>query len=671
MAKKKNPKEIASRIEALRENVRRHNHLYYVEAKPEISDREFDRLLKDLESLEKKHPELVTLDSPTQRVGGEPIEGFATVGHARPMLSIDNTYNEEELREFDGRVRRGLDRETVAYTVEPKIDGVAASLPYEKGLLVLAATRGDGRRGDDITMNARTIRSIPLKLHGRGFPDVLEVRGEIYWPMSAFNAFNAMRAKDGLGVFANPRNGAAGTLKQLDPRVADERRLAFLAHGFGEVSSPPGEKGGEASRRVIAWGIPANRPFRICAGIDEVRDSIAVWMESKAEADFETDGMVVKVDDLAARDRLGATTKYPRWCIAFKFEAERGETVLRSVSFQVGRVGTITPVAHFDPVQLAGTTVSNASSHNLDQVDRLDVRVGDAILVEKAGEIIPQVAQVLHEKRPPGARPLRPPKTCPSCGGPVAREEGEVHLRCGNPSCPAQVRHAVLHWASRGAADIDTLGWKRVEQIVDLGLVKSLSDLYGLKPEDLEAREGWGKKSAENLLVSIDRSRGMAAHRFLYGLGIKHVGESIARILVEAFPSLDALRSADEEGLSDIHEIGPEIARSLVGYFREKRNRALLDRLKNGGVAPVWPKGGGKKPLAGKTFVFTGSLPTLGRPEGQKIVRDLGGRASSTVSKKTDYVVAGDKAGSKLAKAKKLGVKVLTEAQFRKLVGMG
>ncbi|MHC4598983.1 MAG: NAD-dependent DNA ligase LigA, partial [Planctomycetota bacterium] len=492
MGRRKNDKTAVSRIKALREEIRRHNHLYYVEAKPEIPDREFDRLLSELESLENDHPELVTPDSPTQRVGGAPIEGFEPVDHALPMLSIDNTYSEEELREFDGRVRRGLEAESVVYTVEPKIDGVAVSLRYREGHLDLAATRGDGRRGDDITVNARTIRSIPLKLRGKGRPSILEVRGEIYWPRSAFNAYNAKRAKAGLDVFANPRNGAAGTLKQLDPQVVDERHLAFLAHGFGEVSFPPGEKGSEASNRVAALGIPVNRPFRLCAGIEEVLASIEAWMESKAEADYETDGMVVKVDALALRDRLGATTKYPRWCIAFKFEAERGETVLRSVSFQVGRVGTITPVAHFDPVRLAGTTVSNASLHNFDQVDRLDVRVGDAILVEKAGEIIPQVVQVLHEKRPPGARRLRPPKTCPSCKGPASRDEGEVHLRCGNPTCPAQLREAVRHWASRGAADIETLGRKRVDQIVDLGLVKSISDLYTLKHEALAGLEGWG-----------------------------------------------------------------------------------------------------------------------------------------------------------------------------------
>ncbi|MHC4777928.1 MAG: NAD-dependent DNA ligase LigA [Planctomycetota bacterium] len=664
--KKRDP---GARIDKLREEIRRHNRLYYVEARPEISDGEFDRLLKELEALETEHPEQVRPDSPTQRVGGEPIEGFETVDHSVPMLSIDNTYNDEDLREFDGRVRRALESDEVQYTVEAKIDGVAVSLRYEDGLLNLAATRGDGARGDDITANARTIRSIPLRLTGKTLPAVLEVRGEIYWPLSAFNGFNARRAEGGEDVFANPRNGAAGSLKQLDPAVTAERRLAFLAHGLGEMSASHGERGSELSAALARWGIPVNRPYRICSGIDEVIAAIGSWMEERSEKDFETDGMVVKVEAFESRKRLGATAKYPRWCIAYKFEAERAETKLRSVSFQVGRVGTITPVAHFDPVQLAGTTVSNASLHNFDQISRLDIRVGDTIVVEKAGEIIPQVVQVLHEKRPDRSKSIEVPEKCPVCAGAAGRDEGGVHLRCSNPTCPAIRKEALRHWASRGAADIDTLGRKKVDQIVDEGLVKTVADLYGLRREDLASLEGWGPKSADNLLASLEDSKKMEAHRFLFALGIKHVGEKIARVLVEAFPSIDGLRKASADDLAAVHEIGPEIAGSLESFFADPRARALLAALTKGGIEPVWPEALSEKPLAGMTFVFTGSLPTLGRKEGEKIVRDLGGRTASSVSKKTSFVVAGDKAGGKRSKAEKLGVKILDEAQFKKLVG--
>jgi len=541
----------AERIDQLRRTLRRHDHLYYVEARPEVSDREYDRLLDELKALEAARPDLVTPDSPTQRVGGEPIEGFTTVEHRTPMLSIDNTYNEAELREFDARVHRAVGDVPVPYLVDPKIDGVAVSLRYERGRLVLAATRGDGRRGDDITANARTIRSIPLTLTGEGWPDELEVRGEIYWPLSAFHRHNAQRAEQGLDTFANPRNGAAGTLKQLDPKIVAARRLAFLAHSLGEMSASVGTTAGAVMARLGQWGVPASAHARLCKDIDEAVAAVEEWLARRGEADYETDGMVVKVDDLALRERLGATSRYPRWCIAYKYEAERAETVLQSVDFQVGRLGTITPVAHFEPVQLAGTTVSNASLHNFDQVARLDVRVGDTILVEKAGEIIPQVVGVLHDRRPPDTQAVESPPACPSCAQPTSRDEGGVYLRCTNPECPAQLRERVRFFAARNQMDIENLGPAIVDQLVDAGLVQHFADLYTLGDhrDELVALERMGEKSTQNLLDAIEASKSRGLDRLLAGLGIRHVGGSVAEDLARSFDSLDDLLAADEPAI--------------------------------------------------------------------------------------------------------------------------
>jgi len=540
------------RVEQLRREIRRHDRLYYVEAAPEISDREYDRLLAELKDLEAACPELVSPDSPTQRVAGEPIEGFATVEHSSPMLSIDNTYNEDQLREFDERVRRalceagGTQLAALRYLVDPKIDGVAVLLRYDAGRLGLAATRGDGWRGDDITTNARAIRAIPLVLTGSGHPDVLEVRGEVYWPRSAFARCNARRAAEGLETFANPRNGAAGTLKQLDPRAAAERGLSFLAHGLGPTPEPIAPTASQSMRRLGEWGIPPNPNSEVCGSIDEVLAAIRDWLDRRGEADYETDGMVVKVDDLALREQLGATSKYPRWCIAYKYEAQRAETVLRSVDFQVGRLGTITPVAHFDPVQLAGTTVSNASLHNFDQIARLDVRVGDTVYVEKAGEIIPQVFQVAHDRRPADAEPIAPPPECPSCRQPTARDEGGVYLRCTNVECPAQIRERLRFFAARGQMDIENLGPAIIDQLVDQGLVKHFADLYGLQKDTLAGLERMGEKSAQNLLDAIEASKDRGLERVLAGLGVPHVGGTVADQLAEAFASVDDLVAARE-----------------------------------------------------------------------------------------------------------------------------
>jgi len=663
----------AERIEKLRAEIRRHDHLYYVEARPEISDRRYDALMAELKSLEEKHPELVTADSPTQRVGGEPIEGFRTVGHSVPMLSIDNTYNESDLRQFDARVRGALGDLRFRYLVDPKIDGVAVSLRYEGGRLVLAATRGDGWRGDDITSNARTIRSVPLRLGGPRPPDVLEVRGEVYWPVKSFAAYNRKRAEAGLETFANPRNGAAGTLKQLDPRIVAGRGLAFCAHGFGEVSQRLADRASEVMAALGRWGIPISRHMKVCKDIDEVIACVHEWAIVRSEVDYATDGMVVKVDELSARELLGQTSRHPRWCIAYKYQAERAETVLREVSLQVGRLGTITPVAHFDAVRLSGTTVSNASLHNFDQVERLDVRVGDTVVVEKAGEIIPQVVQVNFQKRPRDSVVIQPPRKCPKCRGAVARDEGGVYLRCVNPECPAQLRERLKFFAGRGQMDIENLGPAVIDQLVGRGLVRHFADLYRLRPEQLVELERMGRKSSENLIRAIEASKHRGLARLLAGLGIRHVGGRAAEVLAERFGDLDAVAAASIEELTDIDEIGPVIAESIRRFFDSDAGRGAVRRLKDVGVkmtaemtaAPA----GGAGPLEGKTVVVTGTLDHFSRKEAEDAIRAAGGRAAAGVSKNTDFVVVGASPGSKADKARALGVEIIDEAEFRRRIG--
>ncbi len=679
----------APRAEQLRRDIRRHDRLYYVEARPEISDRQYDQLMDELKAIEARRPELATPDSPTQRVGGQPIEGFNPVEHSRPMLSIDNTYNQEQVREFDARVRKllqeRLGRDDVTYLVDPKIDGVAVSLRYERGRLAVAATRGDGKRGDDITNNARTIRAIPLTLEGKpgeNLPEVIEVRGEVYWPRSAFDAFNAARAAKGMETFANPRNGAAGTLKQLDPRLVAERRLSFLAHGIGELSEPIATTAGQAMSKLASWGIPANPHWTLCKNIDEALAAIADWLTRREQCDYETDGMVVKVDDLQLRDELGAASKYPRWCIAYKYEAERAATVLQSVDFQVGRLGTITPVAHFDPVQLAGTTVSNASLHNFDQVERLGVRVGDTILVEKAGEIIPQVVGVLVDRRAAGAAPIAPPAKCPSCDEPVARDEGGVYLRCLNPECPAQIRERLEFYAGRNQMDIEGLGPVVVEQLVGKGLVQHFADLYSLKRDQLAGLDRMGEKSAQNLLNGIELSKKRGLERLIAALGIRHVGGRVAEVLSRHFGEIDKLTAASVEDLTQVNEIGPVIAESVHAFLHSQAGMEVIERLRAAGVAmasargfdkltassPAW-SAGPKSPLLGRTVVVTGILEFFTRTGADDAIKAAGGRPASSVSSKTDFVVVGESPGSKADKARQLGVEIIDEAEFLKRLG--
>ncbi|MBN1344934.1 MAG: NAD-dependent DNA ligase LigA [Phycisphaerae bacterium] len=670
MAPSKNPSE---RIEHLRGEIRRHDHLYYVLAQPEITDRQYDALMDELKRLEAEHPDLITPDSPTQRVGGEPIEGFVSVPHAVPMLSIDNTYNEGELREFDDRVRRGLGGDDYEYMVDPKIDGVAVSLRYEAGRLALAATRGDGATGDDVTQNVRTIGSVPLRLTGKDVPDVLDVRGEVFWPNADFRRFNAARADAGEPTFANPRNATAGTLKQLDSRIVAQRKLAFIAHGYGQVDPLRAETQSDLFDQLAQWGIPVNPHRRLCPTIDAVVSLVHEWDARRHELDYETDGLVVKVNRLDQRDALGATSRYPRWCIAFKYAAQQAESTLLDVVYQVGKLGTITPVANLEPVQLAGTTVKRASLHNFDQIQRLGVMIGDTVLVEKAGEIIPQVVAVVEAKRPETAKPIARPERCPACDGPVAQDEGGVFLRCINPECPAQIKEKLRYFCARDQMDIEGIGPALIDQLVDKGLIREFADLYRLhdRREDLIGLERMGAKSVDNLLQSVETSKSRGLTRMLAALNIRHVGVRAAEILAEHFGSMDKLADASVDELEQIEEIGPVMARTIREWFASDAGRRTIDHLTAVGIdmtaerrEPV-----GEQPLAGKTIVVTGTLDAFGRKEIQDLIKQLGGKPTGSVSKKTDFVVAGADPGSKLDKARQLDVEVIDEAEFLKRIG--
>lgn len=665
------------RIEELRSEIRRHDRLYYTEARPVISDREYDRLMEELRALESKHPEYLTPDSPTQRVGERPLDGFAHVRHAVPMLSIDNTYSAGELREFDGRVRKVLGATRFDYVVDPKIDGVAVGLRYENGILVAGATRGDGRTGDDITQNLRTIRSVPLRLEGREMPRILEVRGEVYWPVPDFEQFNRRQVESGEEPFKNPRNATAGTLKQLDSTVVARRGLAFQAHGFGVLDPRP--QGIETHEQMFArlrdWGIPTSSHARRCEDIDAVIAFVEEWETRRHQVEYETDGLVVKVNQLALREELGTTSKSPRWCIAYKYAAEQAESRLVSVDFQVGKLGTITPVANLEPVELAGTTVRRASLHNFDQVRRLDVRVGDAVLVEKAGEIIPQVVAVLNEKRPSDAQPIEPPTTCPECGGTVRQDEDGVYLRCLNAACPAQIVERLAFFCGRNQMDVEGAGGKLIETLHEKGFVKSYADLYRLheRRDELIDLERLGEKSVDNLLAGIEASKGRPLARVLAALNVRHVGANTAELLAEHFGTMEALAEAEADDLQEVEGIGPEVAASLRAWFASESGRRTLADLAAAGVNMTQSKRAATQAsgLSGKTFVVTGTLEKYSRNEIESLIKRHGGKAAGSVSKKTDYVVAGASAGSKLDKARQFGVRVLSEAEFEELLGRG
>ncbi len=666
-------KEVEREIARLRAEIDRHNRLYYVEAAPEISDKEFDLLLKRLEALEAKHPELITPDSPTQRVGGQPLEFFRTVDHVVPMLSIDNTYSFDEIREWDIRVHKGLTAgEKVRYVVELKVDGVAVSLRYQGGKFVLGATRGDGYHGDDITANLRTVRNLPLSLADDP-PAMLEVRGEVYMTNSELIRLNDLRKAEGQPPFANPRNATAGSLKLLDPKLCAQRRLLFVAHGLGEEKGLSTSKYSEILELLKTWGIPVTPHTAVYDSIEEVIEHARQWADKRNTLDFQTDGLVIKVDDLKQRERLGARSKSPRWVIAYKYEAEQAVTRIEGITVQVGKTGKLTPVAELTPVQLAGTTVKRASLHNADEIARKDVRIGDTVVIQKAGEIIPQVVRVEPDARTGKEVPYQFPKHCPSCGAPAERIDGEVDFRCTNtPSgCPAQLKEWIRYYASRNAMDIEDLGTKLIDQLVDQGLVKSLADLYRLDLETLANLERMGEKSARNILKSLEASKTRPLNRFVTGLAIRHVGTRVAEILTERFNTLDALRHASLEELESVPGLGPVVAGSVYDFFRNPAHQRQIDDLLSVGVKPRPIEVGQAEraglPLAGKTFVITGTLPNRTRPEAEALIKKAGGKVTGSVSKSTTYLLAGEEAGSKLDKARQLKIPIISEAQLERL----
>jgi DNA ligase (NAD+) len=663
---------LRKRAEELRQDINYHNYRYYVLDQPVVSDAQYDKLLRELQEIEGAHPELITPDSPTQRVGAKPSEAFGEVRHKVPMTSMDNAFDDDEVREWDRRCRQGLEREKVAYTAEPKFDGTSVSLRYEQGVLVQAGTRGDGTTGEDITVNIRTIKTVPLHLQGKGWPEVLEVRGEVVIPKRDFERLNAEQLKRGDKVFANPRNAAAGSLRQLDPHITASRPLAFFPWGLGESSQPVAKKYSEVVKHLKDWGFRVSEFFHIAHGIDECLEYYREIRNKRDALPFEIDGVVYKVDELSARDQLGFTARAPRWAIAHKLPAREENTVVEDIIASVGRTGVITPVAVLKPVQVSGVTVTHATLHNQDEVERKDVRVGDTVIVRRAGDVIPEVVGVIKEKRPHDTKTWHMPKKCPVCGSDVVREEGEAAHRCmGGLYCSAQRMGAILHFASRRSMDIEGLGDKLVEQLIEKGMVKTVADIYHLKQDELAELERMGEKSAQNLLAQIERSKDTTLARFLHSLGIPQVGEATAELLAEHFGSLEVLVNADKDTLEQVHGIGPSMAEDIHRFFAQKHNREVIAALQKAGVhwPAIEPRARAEQPLAGKTFVLTGTLATMSRDEAKKKLKALGAKVSESVSKKTDYVVVGEEPGSKADKAKELGVTTLDEKDFLKLIG--
>ncbi len=661
------PRDARQRVRQLSAEIRRNERLYYVENRPEITDAEFDRLMRELAELEERYPELATPDSPARRVGGQPAEGFATVEHSVPMLSLENAYSEQEAEAWRARLCRVLEREPPAYVAELKIDGLSISLRYEKGMLVRGSTRGDGVRGEDVTRNVRTIRSVPLRIEETA---PLEVRGEVFYSKRAFEALNAERETAGEPVFANPRNAAAGTMRLLDSRITSKRKLDAWLYAIVDGARLPASQS-EGLRRLSSLGFPVNPHWRRYESFEEIREFIGRWEKERHKLDFETDGVVIKVDDRRLQERAGSTAKSPRWALAYKYPAEEKTTVVREISVNVGRTGVLTPVAHFDPIQLAGTTVKRATLHNYEDLARKDVRVGDTVVVEKGGEVIPKVVRVLLEKRPSGAKPFQMPKRCPVCGDPIVREPGEVASRCVNPSCPAVVREALRHFCSRRAMNIEGLGEKLVDQLVTVGLLTDVASIYDLKAQDLVALERWGEKSAANLLEEIDRSKQNDLSRLIFALGIRHVGEKAARTLAGHFGTLEALAGASEEQLQVVPEIGPNTAAAIVSWFSHPRHRQLVEKLRRHGLnfssraEAARPSGA----LAGKTVVITGHLVGITREEARARLEAAGAKVSGSVSGKTDFLLAGDSPGGKLSRARALSVRTVTWGQMLEIMG--
>jgi DNA ligase (NAD+) len=657
------------KIEQLRKEIHRHDFFYYTLANPEISDREYDRLIVDLKELEAKHPEWITPDSPTQRVSGFPAKGFPTVVHKAPMLSLDNTYNVEELRDFHNRIVKNLVTEEVEYVVEFKIDGLAVSLSYENGKFVRGATRGDGKTGEDITANLRTIGSV-LPDISWFFPiedyPLLEVRGEVYMDHEGFKELNQQREKEGEAPFANPRNAAAGSLRLLDPRITNQRPLGIWVYGLGFYQGPKLETHLDEIS-LLANGFPVV-DHKLCASFNEVLEMVDEMQEERRALSYDIDGLVIKVNSIAAQNKLGSTNKHPRWAAAFKYEAEEAETVVEKIDVQVGRTGAITPVADLKPVFVSGSTVSRATLHNEDEIARLDVRVGDKVVIIKAGEIIPKIVRVLDKKRRGRKQKFKMPTKCPVCKTKIERPEGEVVWQCVNDACPAQLKERLLHFASRNAMDIDHLGTAIVDQLVDAGKVKIFSDLYKLKLENVSTLERMAEKSADNLINAIEKSKQAGLARLVFGLGIRHVGQRVAQVLAQTYGSMDALAKAPYEDLKTIDEIGPRIAESIREFFGEKHNKKELCKLKQHKLVMTQEKQAGGGNLEGKQFVLTGTLDSMTRDEAKRKIIEAGGRVTSSVSAKTDYVLAGTDPGSKLTKAQKLGIAILSEQEFKNLL---
>jgi len=658
-------KSVEHEIEKLRDEIRRHEHLYYVLDRPEITDAEYDLLMRQLQQLEAAHPQLITPESPTQRVGGKPREGFVKVQHSSPMLSLDNALNENEMREFDRRVRDLLGGEPFKYVAELKLDGLSMAAHYRRGVFTQAVTRGDGLAGEDVTENAKTIRSVPLR--SKSDLPVFEARGEVIMPRRSFEKLNAEREQQQLSLFANPRNAAAGALRALEPKVTASRQLEYFAYFLLVDGKFHYASHWESLEALKHFGFNVNPRREQCADLDAVLKFYHEWEEKRSSLPYEIDGVVVKVDSIAQQQALGWTAKAPRWAIAFKFAAQQAETIVEDIHVQVGRTGALTPVAHLKGVFLSGVTVTRATLHNEDEIGRLGLEIGDTVLVERSGDVIPKVVRVVRHGH--NRRPFRMPKHCPVCGGEIVREEGESASRCINTNCPARLKESISHFAARSVMDIDGMGWVLVDQLVTRGLVKSVADIYSLTLDHLLDLERMGEKSAEKILRNIDASRKQPLPRVLNGLGIPFVGERTAQILADTFGSLDAIAEADEETLQRAEEVGPKVSQSIRQFFHERRNRELVERLRTAGLTftqAIRKKAGGT--LTGKTFVLTGTLPNMAREDAKARIESAGGKVTGSVSKKTDYVVAGADPGSKLDKANELGIPVLGEPELLDLL---
>jgi len=666
MAARKTP---AARAEELRRLLHHHSYAYYILDRPEITDADYDRLFNELKELEAAHPDLVTPDSPTQRVGGTVAEGFASVQHRVPMLSLDNAYTADEIREFEARLQRALPGASFTYVCEPKVDGLGVALLYEKGRLVRGATRGDGRMGEDVTQNLKTVRTIPLRLRGPlADLDVLEVRGEIYMAHQAFERLNRTLEAEGEEPFANPRNAAAGSVRQKDSGITAKRPLDIFVYAVSDAAPDPFTTHWGAMQALYKAGFKVNPRSRRCPDIEAVIAMVAELERDRMNLGYDADGVVLKVDSFDQQRRLGVTTHHPRWAVAYKFPAQQATTVMRKIEVGVGRTGALTPTALLDPVEIAGATISRATLHNADEIERLDVREGDTVIVERAGDVIPHILGVVTEKRPQGSTPFAFPTACPVCGSAAFRPEGEVVSRCTNSACPARLKEGILHYGSRRAMDIEHLGEAVVEQLVDRGLMGNFAGLYGLSVEELAGLERLAEKSARNLHTAIQGSKGRGLARLLFALGIRYVGENVARILAAEFGGMDKLARAAEEELAAVHGIGPRIAKSVALFFQQPDNRHLTAQLKQAGVKMEEESSAGPKPLLGKVFVLTGGLERMTRDEAKAAIQRLGGRMTASVSKKTDYVIVGTDPGSKYEDAKRLGIPTLDQDGFQALL---